>query len=226
MGRPKKTQPITKQIQEKRNEIVLKTTDYQLVKIDEMAEKFPKYLQKRADKFAKEYMEYIEEHSQSGSFIADDDGKIPFFELTQHAFKPIIKVAGATPAYSADQMSIALDYYMDCTEKMNQYGIYIPKVEDFCRMLNISTKKFKEYKESSNDPNMREVCYLIEDYCTAITADAAMSAQIEGKYAMFHQRSSNYRRDNDPIQNNTFIQNNGVLSDSQLNDLMKRYINE
>lgn len=217
-------EPLTKEVKKKRNQIVSLETDYQIAKIDEMLQDFPKYLQQRADEFAKEFGNYIEKNSMSGAFVPEDASRIPYFELTQHTFKPIIKVAGVSPAYSPDQIAIAFDFYAMCTEKMNEYAIYIPKLSDFCRMLNISTQKFKEYKDSTSNEQMREICYMIEDYCASVVDDSALSGRVDKIYAMFHQKSSNSRRDNDPVVNNTFVQNNNIVSDNQLKDWERKFI--
>lgn len=217
---------LKKEVKKKRNQVATLTTDLQIAQLDEMSKNFPKYLQERANQFAKELEEYIERNSMSGSFVPEDASRIPYFELTQHTFKPIIKVAGISPLYSADQMAIAFDFFMQCTEKMNEYAIYIPKLSDFCRMLNISTQKFKEYKDSTSNEHMREVCFMIEDYCASVVDDSALSGRIDKIYAMFHQKSSNSRRDNDPVVNNTFVQNNNIVTDSQLNDWEKKFITQ
>lgn len=221
MAQPKKDKEFAK----KRNEVADVSLEIQEQKMDLMIKDFPKYLDKRATQFTKELKKYVDDHSQSGVFIPDDLTKMPFLELKQHTFQPIIRVAGVSPTYSADQMAIALDFYSNCTLQMNNYGIYVPKVPDFCRMMNISTVKFYNYKNSSNDERMREVCAMVEDYCASFVDDAGLGGQVDSKYAQFHQKSSNSRRDSDPPQNNTFIQNNTVMDDKQLYDLEKKYIN-
>lgn len=210
----------TNEFRVKRNQVALQAKDYQLAKLDEMVKKFPKFLNKRTKEFSKELQAYIEE-------LPVEEGKetIPLFELTQHAFKPLVKASGFTPLYSASEMSIAYDYYMYCTEQLNKYSTYIPKIEDFCRLMGISTDRFTDYMTSSSDENMREICKQILNYCTAVLADAGLSNRVDKIYAIFHQKSSNKQRDNDPVQFNNFTQNNTVLTPDEFNELAKRYIN-
>lgn len=209
----------TNEFRVKRNQVALQAKDYQLAKLDEMVKKFPKFLNKRTKEFSKELQAYIEE-------LPVEEGKetIPLFELTQHAFKPLVKASGFTPLYSASEMSIAYDYYMYCTEQLNKYSTYIPKIEDFCRLMGISTDRFTDYMTSSSDENMREICKQILNYCTAVLADAGLSNRVDKIYAIFHQKSSNKQRDNDPVQFNNFTQNNTVLTPDEFNELAKRYI--
>lgn len=209
-----------KEYSKKRNQIVTMTTDYQIKKIEKMSRQLPKFLEKRAKQFAEEYNEFLDTE------MIDDPTRLPLAQITEHTFQPLIKVAGITPLYSADQLALAYDFYRDCSLKLNQTGLYIPKKQDYCRLLGISTDRFEEMKNTSSDENVREVCKQVEDYCVAILADAALNERVEKVYAMFHQKSSNKQRDNDPVQNNTFIANQTILSESQFNDLARKYQSE
>lgn len=206
------------------NSIVLKTTEFQLQKIEEMKRNLPKYIRKRKKQFISEFQEYMEENSTADGVMFTDENIIPMSKLIMHTFNPLIKVAGITPSYSADQISVAFDYYKYICETLLEKNIYIPKVEDFCALINISTATFERYKTSSNDENMREICTQIQDFCVARVTDGAMTGKVEGKYAVFHQKSSNKQSDSPPIQNNTFIQNNTIMTDEQFNDLASKYL--
>ena len=219
-------EPITKEVQKKRNEIVTLSTNMQIEKLDEMMKDFPTYLDERAKEFAKELEVYIEEKSMSGVYVPEDISKLPYMELCNHTFKPIIKTAGVSPIYSPEQIAIAFDFFSKCIEEMNKYEVFPPKIADFCRMLNISTTKFKEYKEANNE-QMREVCCMIEDYCSSAIDSIALSNRFDKSttpYAMFYLKSVHGRRDNDPVVNNTFVQNNNITSESQLKDWERKFL--
>ena len=226
IAKDKNKPKITNELKKKRNEIVVVATDAQLQKLDDMARDLPKYLESRRQEFAKELEKHIEENSSAGTYMPDA-AKLPFFEITEHIFKPIIKVAGFTPTYSADEIAIAFDFYMQCTEELNKHDLYIPQKHDFCRMMNISTDMFNNYMVKSTDEQMRETCKKIEDYCSSFVDKAALAGRF-GKsiYPIFYQRSVNSRRDNDPIQNNTFVQNNNIVTDKEINYLMNKYLNK
>lgn len=224
MATTKERPKINKEFKEKRNAVAKASKELQVEKLDDMLQRFPEYLEGRAIQFSRELADYVKKNGISGEVMPEEMTKIPLIELTQHTFQPVIKVAGVSPKYSADQLAIAFDFYAQCTLKINQKYIYIPKIADFCRMLNISTHKFKEYKETSTNEEIREVCYMIEDFCSSIVDDAAFHGRIERTYAIFHQKFSNSKRDNDPISNNTFIQYNNIMSEKEINDLMKKYI--
>lgn len=208
-----------KEFRIKRNAVALKSSEMQMAKLEEMKEKFPKYLNKRAKEFSKELALYLEEHP------IQSEETVPMFDIVQHAFKPLVKASGYTPLYGASEMAIAFEYYVDCTEKLNENGTYVPKVEDFCRLLGISRQRFEDYMNLSSDENMREMCKQVNDYCVGRLADAALSGRVEKTYAIFHQKSSNKQRDNEPIQFNAFTQNNTVLTNEEIAELARKYIN-
>lgn len=210
----------------KRNRAISLTTNYQMQKIEKMKKKLPKYITDRAKQFAEEFNEYIENNSASGEFMPEDGTKIPLLELANHTFKPLIKVAGVIPLYSADELALGYDFFVDCTEKLNKTVAYIPTVEDYCRLMNMSTSKFKEYKTTSTDESIREICTQVEDYCYAVSIRAGFAGLTEKTLTIFHNKASNARRDNDPIQNNTFIQNKTVLADSEFNELARKFRND
>lgn len=201
-----------------RNELVIQQARFQELKLQEMKEKLPRFLNKRRKQFAKEFDEYVKKNTIDGDVFIPEENRIPMFKIIQHTFKPIIKVAGLSPSYSADEISLAFDFYMDCVEKLNEAHPYTPKKEDFCHMINISTNTFDRWQTSHSDENMRNVCDKIQDYFVARVADGAFCGQIDKIYAMFHQKSSNKQRDNDPVQNNTYVQNNTIMSDDQYRD--------
>lgn len=200
-----------------RNEVVIQQAHFQELKLQEMKTKLPRYINKRKKEFVKEFQEYKDKNSFDGQYFPEER-KIPMFKVIQHTFRPLIKVAGLSPVYSADELSVAFDFYVDCVEKLNETAPYPPKIEDFCRMINISRKTFDRYQNSSSDENMRNVCDKIQDYCVARITDGAFSGEFEKIYAMFHQKSSNKQRDNDPVQNNIMVQNNTIMSDDQYRD--------
>ena len=210
----------------KKNRALSLKDTYQMQKIEKMKKKLPKYLTDRAKEFSKEFNEYVEENSASGDFIPEDGAKIPLLPIVNHTFKPLIRVASVLPDYSADELAMCYDFFVDCTEKLNKTVAFIPTVEDFCRLINISSNKFKEYKTTRTDEAVREICTQVEDYCYAVSIRAGFAGLTEKTLTIFHNKASNSRRDNDPIQNNTFIQNNTVLTESEFNEYARKFRND
>lgn len=209
---------------ERRNEIVVKSSEYQIKKLDEMKKGLKRYINKRRKAFAEEWVQFKDENTMDGQLMPVAD-RVPMNEIIEHTFAPLIKVAGFSPAYSADELALAFDFYVQCSQEINKTGCYVPKVEDFCRMVNISKSTFEKYQTTSSDENMREVCNKVQDYCVSRTADIAFSSKDKAlvTYSIFHQKASNKQRDNDPVQNNTYIQNNTIMTDEMFRDMDSKY---
>lgn len=217
---------LTVKKQKERNEIVIDTTEYQIQKLEQMKKGLKRYINKRKKSFAEEWVKFKEENTMDGQMIPVTD-RIPMLNIIEHTFAPLIKVAGFSPAYSADEVALAFDFYVQCSQEINKTSYYFPKIEDFCRLLNISKATFEKYQTSSSDENMREVCNKVQDYCVARTADGAFSSKDKAlvTYSIFHQKASNKQRDNDPVQNNTYIQNNTIMTDEMFKELDSKYSN-
>lgn len=222
---PNEKKGCTQKEVDENNAIVEDTKKYQLQKLQEMKQKLPKFINTRKKAFALEYKEYTQKQSSEDESF-EGQGKIPMFKLIQHTFRPLIKCAGCSPAYSADEISIAFDFYKNCTETLNESGVYIPKIEDFCSLINISKSTFNQYQTNSTDQEMREVCNKIQDYCVARLADSAFFGATDKVYSIFHQKASNKQRDNDPIVNATYVQNNTIMTDEQYRELASKFLSE
>lgn len=217
---------LTVKKQNERNEIVIDTTEYQIQKLEQMKKGLKRYINKRRKSFAEEWLQFKEENTMDGQMMPVID-RVPMSEIIEHTFSPLIKVAGCSPAYSADEIALAFDFYVECSNELMKTSYYIPKPEDFCRMINISKATLEKYQTSSSDENMREVCNKIQDYCVARTADTAFASKDKAlvTYSIFHQKASNKQRDNDPVQNNTYIQNNTIMTDEMFKELDSKYSN-
>lgn len=217
---------LTLKKQSERNEIVVDTSEYQIKKLEQMKKGLKRYINKRKKSFAEEWMKFKQENTMDGQMMPAID-RVPMSEIIEHTFSPLIKVAGFSPAYSADEIALAFDFYVQCSQELNKTSCYIPKIEDFCRMVNISKSTFEKYQTSSSDENMREVCNKVQDYCVARTADSAFSSKDKAfvTFSIFHQKASNKQRDNDPVQNNTYIQNNTIMTDEMFKDMDSKYSN-
>lgn len=210
--------------QKERNLVVKNTTNFQEMQLDKMKNGFPRYLKKRKKEFVEAYDKYVRDHSSDDGFFIPDEYQLPFFTVSEHAFKPIIKIAGSSPTYSADEMAIGFDYFRYCIEKINEKTVYPPITEDFCRLMNISKDTFNSYKNNSSDERMCEVCKMIQDYCYSTSVRASLNGKAEKLTTMYMNKVSNDKRDNTPVNNNTFIQNATIMSDSELDALQNKFV--
>ena len=80
---------LTKEKAQNQNQIVIKTTQYQINKLDEMKKDLDKYILNRKKKFAKEYNEFIEKNTMDGQLIPVMN-KVAMNDIIAHTFAPLI----------------------------------------------------------------------------------------------------------------------------------------
>ena len=206
---------------EKRNKNVFLMADAK----EEMLLKFSKNIDKEIDKRRNDFVKELEKYEvaridENGVLIQDSNVNIA--EFVDNAFSPIIKVAGNCPRYSADDIYMALDYFKQCVKDINKYGLYVPMKEHFCSFLNISTRRFNDYKDS-NDMEMREVCAQVEDYLASMATQAGMTGSIEKLTGMFYQRVALGRVEPKEPEKQAAIVNNYFYNDKDALDLARKY---
>ena len=207
---------------EKINALQVVAKEMQIKKFETMKADFPKYMKRRQKEFAKQLKAYIDENGYEGEYVPSEN-TIPLLEITEFAFKPLIKSLCFIPSYSASEMQVAFEYYKKITYQLNKLAVYPPKVADICSMLDISMATFENYRVRSSDEYMREVCNKIVDFCVKTIDDAGFSNKANTGYAIFHQKALNKLRDNDPVKHNTLIQNNGFMSEQQLKEFENKF---
>lgn len=192
---------------------------------EQMLVEFSKNIPSEIDKREKEFMKELERFemahtNEKGIVIAGE--QFDTAEFVDNAFKPIIRVAGMSPKYSADNVYMALDYFKQCVKKINKYGLYIPMKEDFCSFLGLSTSRFNDFKKG-NDLEMREVCQQVEDYLASQLSQAGLVGKSEKLTNMFYQRVSLNRVEPREAERVSTVTNNFILNDEAFRELARKY---
>jgi hypothetical protein len=234
MPRPKKkeTEDIKKKTiqnkaqKETRNKAVFLMNDAK----EELLLQFSKNIGKEISKRRNEFMQCLEDFEvahtdENGVLVIGKKENVDVSTFVDNAFSPIIKVAGNAPKYSANDIYMALDYFKDCVREINKVGFYIPMKEDFCTFINISTRRFEDYK-NGNDLEMREVCVQVDDYIAKMATQAGMLGKIEKLTGMYYQRVALKRVEPKEPEKPTTVINNLVLSDSEMRELARKYSDE
>ena len=205
----------------KRNEnnfLRANATEEMLIKFSKSIDK---EIKKRRSDFVKELEKYEVAHIDENGVVIQDQN-VDIAEFVDNAFSPIIKVAGNCPKYSASDMYMALDYFKQCVKDIKKYGLYVPMKEHFCTFLNISTRRFNDYKDG-NDAEMREVCLQVEDYLAGEATQAGMVGKIEKLTGMFYQRTALGRVEPKEPEKQAAIVNNYFYNDKDALDLARKY---
>lgn len=217
----KKKKAANKELKEKRNKANYLLEDAKEEMLTKFSKKIPDEIEKRRNEFLKELeKQEIAQIDENG--VSIQNGNMNVADFVDNAFSPIIKVAGKSPRYSADDIYMALDYFKECVKEINKYGLYIPTKEEFCNFLNLSTSRFNELK-NGNDLEMREVCLQVEDYVASRVTQAGMTGSAEKLTAMYYQRAALGRIEPKEPDKQAPVVNNFFYSDKDARDLLKKY---
>lgn len=97
------------------------------------------------------------------------------------------KVYGMTK-YSAEELSIAFDYYRKFIIEINKETLYPPTKKSFCGFIGISSQTFDKYKISDDD-RLREVTNMIDDYVTDSNLTLAQKREIDNVTTIFRSKA-------------------------------------
>lgn len=155
-----------------------------------------KYLAKRKKALAKKFEK---EFSESGVEIEG----INAIMIQRALFEPLYEPSKSVRVYSAAEILIALEYYSTMIEKVNEKTTFPPQLEQFCRLLGISTNNFKTNYLNSNDDEKRNAAQQVVDFISMVLSYAGMTRQIDNTAQIFVQKSGLGRKDNEqPAINN------------------------
>ena len=187
---------------------------------DKFVKDFPKYVEERKGEFGKALQNYVVE---CGNALGDPTlaGKVPVLRLQEALCKSFvtstIKIEGKK--YNASHLQIASDYYWECVGEIQEAGFtYVPTLQQFARLLNISMQTLKNYMNSP-DEEMRETLLMIRDRFVDYYTSRGMSRQISEVMSIFMLKAEYNIRDNDVPQ--TVINNNHISISNDMLDRLK-----
>jgi hypothetical protein len=210
----------------KNNEIIDFTMNAELALFEKKKASLPRIIRKRRKEFLEELEKYEimkVENDEDKEYAVIADKRIPMLEMTQHCFDPFIKWTGVIPKYSPQELMVIFDYFKSCISELNKKDIATPTKEQFCTLCGISTNQFNLWKTSDN-PELREVVYQIEDYIANYLTMGGLTRKISEVTGIFVQKSSLGRKEatDMPVLQQ---QNNYIMGDDQVEELMKKFRN-
>lgn len=187
---------------------------------DKFVKDFPMYVEERKEEFGRALQRYV---SECGEVLHDPTlaNKIPVLRLQEALCKSFvtstIKIEGKK--YNASHLQIASDYYWECVGEIQESGFtYVPTLQQFARLLNISMQTLKNYMNSP-DEEMRETLLMIRDRFVDYYTSRGMSRQISEVMSIFMLKAEYNIRDNDVPQ--TVINNNHISISNDMLDRLK-----
>lgn len=106
-------------------------------------------------------------------------------------------ITGFVPKYSADEMNIVYEAYVDMITMVNKKLMelngkdnvaYLPTKQNFCGFAGITTNIYTKYLMSDNE-YMREVMQKIDDYITDTNLSMAQANQVNAIPTMFRAKT-------------------------------------
>lgn len=211
---------MRKKQQQARNKEVMEVGKAKALIADKFVKDFPKYVEERKGEFGKALQDYVIE---CGNALGDPTlaGKVPVLRLQEALCKSFvtstIKIEGKK--YNASHLQIASDYYWECVGEIQEAGFtYVPTLQQFARLLNISMQTLKNYMNSP-DEEMRETLLMIRDRFVDYYTSRGMSRQISEVMSIFMLKAEYNIRDNDVPQ--TVINNNHISISNDMLDRLK-----
>lgn len=95
----------------------------------------------------------------------DEEEGISALQIMEWIKQPITTF-GATPKYTAEELSMVFDYYSKSMVEINKYKKtrFIPSKPSFCLFAGITTTTYDHYLNDVTDRRKREVMQCIDEY--------------------------------------------------------------
>ena len=125
----------------------------------EFSKNIPSEITKREQEFMKQLEKFEMAHTNEKGIVVAGE-QFDTADFVDNAFKPIIRVAGMSPKYSADNVYMALDYFKQCVKKINKYLHYTPSIITLNTELKSASSKVisPDLKSPSSKHNLSFIC--------------------------------------------------------------------
>ncbi len=153
-------------------------------------------LNKQKEKMVEKMIEYAKENKTACKW--DKDGypidytvEIKPIVINNYFFKSIVPLGSKIPAYSAEQIAMAFDYYMDIITNINVHiGNYPTSLTTFCKFLGISMTTLRNYR-NSEDMDMRNIVEKIYDQIGEENLTMSQMGVAKEKSTLFRLKTQN-----------------------------------
>lgn len=183
---------------------------------------FEGYVKEKKDGFEKELERFCRENIDIMK-DANLTRKLPTLKLSEYLCKPFITNAIRLDGrkYNATHLLMASDYYWECVMDIQSKGLtYVPTIQQFARLLNISVQTLRNTYLNSSDEDLRETITMIRDRFVDYYTTRGMTREISEVMSIFMLKAEYNIRDNDVPQ--TVINNNTISIDSGMLEKLRK----
>lgn len=153
-------------------------------------------LNKQKDKMVEKMIEYAKENKiackwDKDGYPVDYTVEIKPIVINNYFFKSIVPLGSKIPTYSAEQIAMAFDYYMDIITNINVHiGNYPTSLTTFCKFLGISMATLRNYR-NSEDMDMRNIIEKIYDQIGEENLTMSQMGVAKEKSTLFRLKTQN-----------------------------------
>lgn len=153
-------------------------------------------LNKQKEKMVEKMIEYAKENEIACKWNKDGDPidytvEIKPIVINNYFFKSIVPLGSKIPTYSAEQIAMAFDYYMDIITNINVHiGNYPTSLTTFCKFLGISMSTLRNYR-NSEDMDMRNIVEKIYDQIGEENLTMSQMGVAKEKSTLFRLKTQN-----------------------------------
>ncbi len=178
----------------------------------------PTYLEEREQQF-KTLLERFK--VENDVIIKTQAGKVKHFQLTSLLSKPLFFGGINPPKYTAYDIITCSECYWRCIDEANDTFLCIPTLQQFCRLLGISTGMFIDYK-NHQDPAIRNAVAMVYDRFIDFYTTKGLQNEMNAIMSIFSLKSVYGLRDNDtaPAIVNNF---NMTVPSTTIDEIEKKY---
>lgn len=174
------------------NHEILQVQDYEIEVVNADIKQLEKFVKNRKRRIKSYYTD--ERYANILESITDSSG-LNIFAINKYLFEPLLKPSRYVKKYSEVELLLVLEFYQEQMLELNKTNLFPPQLEQYCRLLGISTSTFKRDYLNSNDEEMRNAANQVIDYIASGLSYAGMTRQVDSTSQVFVQKSSLGRQD-------------------------------
>lgn len=136
-------------------------------------------------------------------------------------FKTVVPLGSKEPMYSAEQLSVAFDYFMELITGVNTYiGNFPPTLTLFCKFIGVRLTTLRSYKNST-DYDLRVITEKIYDQIGDENLTMSQMGVTRERSTLFRLKAENEIVEK--VQPNVNISYKATISKEDLEDKLDKY---
>lgn len=185
-------------------------------------------LNEEKDKLVNKMVEYAKENQKPCKWdkegnVIKTETEIKPIVINHYFFKSIVPLGSKIPMYSAEQLSMAFDYYMDIVANINEHiGNYPTSLTTFCKFLGISLTTLRTYR-NSEDIDMRNIVEKIYDQIGEENITMSQMGIVRERSTIFKLKTQNELTET--ATPNVNITYKATINKNELEDRLGKYKN-